>query len=130
MRKKVLTVDDEEEMTELIAFNLNAAGYEVDQAHDGAEALEMAQKQHPDIIILDVMLPELDGFSVCEILRQTPATSKIPVILLTGWASESAKQIGLDSGANDYVVKPFSTRELVLRVRNLLREPTSLNPSR
>jgi DNA-binding response OmpR family regulator len=110
-------------MTELIAFSLGAAGYEVDQAHDGAEALEKAQKNHPDLIVLDVMLPEIDGFSVCEILRKSPATADIPVILLTGWATESARVIGLESGANDYMVKPFSTRELVLRVGNLLGVP-------
>ena len=121
MKPRILTVDDEEEMTELLAFSLGAAGYDVDQAHDGVEALEKAKKNHPDLILLDVMLPELDGFSVCEILRRTPKTATIPVILLTGWASESARLIGLESGANDYMVKPFSTRELVLRVKNLLR---------
>jgi DNA-binding response OmpR family regulator len=123
MKPRILTVDDEEEMTELLAFSLGAAGYEVDQAHDGVEALEKARKNRPDLILLDVMLPELDGFSVCEILRRTPSTAKIPVILLTGWASESARIIGFESGANDYIVKPFSTRELVIRVRNLLPAP-------
>ena len=124
MKPRILTVDDEQEMTELLAFSLGAAGYDVDQAHDGVEALEKAQMYHPDLILLDVMLPELDGFSVCEILRRTPETASIPVILLTGWTSETARRLGLESGANDYMVKPFSTRELVLRVKNLLHPPS------
>ncbi len=124
MRPRILTVDDEEEVTQLLAFNLTAAGFDVDQAHDGVEAIEIARRTLPDLILLDVMLPEMDGFSVCEMLRKVPETSKIPVILLTGWASEPARRIGLESGANDYIVKPFSTRELVVRLRNMLLGPT------
>jgi DNA-binding response OmpR family regulator len=129
MRPRVLTVDDEVEMTELLAFTLRNAGYDVDEAHDGIEALASAHKNHPDLILLDVMLPEIDGFSVCEMIRRTPEIANTPIILLTGWASESARVIGLQAGANDYVVKPFSTRELMTRVNHILHPPTARKPA-
>jgi DNA-binding response OmpR family regulator len=123
MKQRILTVDDEVEVTELLAFNLTAAGFDVDQAHDGLEAIATARRTRPDLILLDVMLPEMDGFSVCEILRRTPETANTPIVLLTGWASEAARRIGMESGASDYVVKPFSTRELVGRLRMMLPGP-------
>ena len=120
MKSKVLVVDDEPEAVELVAFNLKGAGYEVATASDGAEALNKARRIQPNLVILDVMMPEIDGMEVCKLLRRDPATSGIPIIMLTAKASEVDRVLGLELGADDYVVKPFSPRELVLRVKKLL----------
>lgn len=120
MKPNVLVVDDEPDAVEVIEFNLKQAGFDVSTAADGAEALRKARTQTPDLIVLDVMLPELDGFEVCKILRRDPATSAIPIIMLTAKAAEVDRVVGLELGADDYVTKPFSPRELVLRVRKLL----------
>jgi two-component system phosphate regulon response regulator PhoB len=114
-------VDDEPDALELIGFNLKAAGYEVHAAADGEEAVSKARKVAPDLILLDVMLPEVDGLEVCKILRRDPATSRIPIIMLTAKAAEIDRVLGLDLGADDYVTKPFSPRELVLRIKGLLK---------
>jgi len=121
MKYKILVVDDEPDAIELIAFNLKAAGYEVVTATDGEEALKKTQSILPSLIILDLMLPEVDGLEVCKILRRDPKTSAIPIIMLTAKAAELDRVLGLELGADDYVVKPFSPRELVLRVKRLLR---------
>ena len=125
MTKRILVVDDEPETVELVAFNLKAEGYEVVTADNGWSAVEQARELLPDLIILDLMLPELDGFTVCETLQKQPATARIPIIMLTAWSSELSRIVGLESGAKDYMTKPFSPRELVLRVKNVLssREP-------
>jgi two-component system phosphate regulon response regulator PhoB len=120
VKQKILVVDDEPEAVELVEFNLKGAGYEVTTAGDGAEALNKARRIQPNLVILDVMMPEIDGMEVCKLLRRDPATSSIPIIMLTAKASEVDRVLGLELGADDYVVKPFSPRELVLRVKKLL----------
>jgi len=119
-------VDDEPDAIELIKFNLKAAGYEVITASDGEEALKKARSMLPDLVILDLMLPEVDGLEVCKILRRDQRVSATPILMLTAKAAEIDRVIGLELGADDYVTKPFSPRELVLRVKRLLRtEPTN-----
>jgi two-component system phosphate regulon response regulator PhoB len=114
-------VDDEPDAIDLIKFNLKAAGYEVVTAADGEEALKKTRSLLPDLIILDLMLPEVDGLEVCKILRRDTRVSGIPIIMLTAKAAEIDRVLGLELGADDYVTKPFSPRELVLRVKRLLR---------
>jgi phosphate regulon transcriptional regulator PhoB len=121
MSDKILVVDDEPDALELIEFNLKTAGYEVISAMDGNAALRKARQMVPSLIILDLMLPEVDGMEVCKILRREPDTAKIPIIMLTAKAAEIDRVLGLELGADDYVTKPFSPRELVLRVKGLLR---------
>ena len=125
-KSKILIVDDEQDVTELLEFNLRQAGYDVISAEDGTAALKKAREVIPDLILLDVMLPEMDGTEVCKQLRRDPITSRIPIIMLTAKAAEIDRVLGLELGADDYVTKPFSPRELVLRVRGLLRrgQPT------
>ena len=118
---KILVVDDEPDALDLVAFNLKQAGLEVVTADDGAAALKRAREVVPDLILLDLMLPEVDGLEVCKQLRRDPATSSIPIIMLTAKAAEIDRVLGLELGADDYVTKPFSPRELVLRVKNLIR---------
>ncbi|MHB1305630.1 MAG: response regulator [Limisphaerales bacterium] len=121
MKPKILVVDDEPDALELVEFNLKGAGFEVVTAADGAEALKKARAHVPDLILLDLMLPEVDGLEVCKILRRDSATSAIPIIMLTAKAAEVDRILGLELGADDYVTKPFSPRELGLRIKNLLR---------
>ncbi|MBX3743793.1 MAG: response regulator transcription factor [Verrucomicrobiae bacterium] len=121
---KILVVDDEPDAVELISFNLKGAGFEVVAAADGAEALKAARLYAPNLILLDVMLPEVDGLEVCKLLRRDPATAGVPIIMLTARAAEIDRVLGLELGADDYVTKPFSPRELVLRVRKLLERRT------
>src|SRR5580704_12220128 len=118
---KVLVVDDEPDALELIKFNLKGAGYDVATAADGEEALKKARQLLPDLIVLDLMLPEVDGLEVCKILRRDPRVSSIPIIMLTAKAAEIDRVLGLELGADDYVTEPFSPRELMLRVKRLLR---------
>lgn len=120
-KQKILVVDDELDVTELLEFNLKAAGYDVQTAEDGPTALKKARDGQPDLIVLDVMLPEMQGTDVCKELRRDPVTSAIPIIMLTAKAAEIDRVLGLELGADDYVTKPFSPRELVLRIRGLLR---------
>ena len=121
-KQRVLVVDDEPDTLELIRFNLLGAGYQPITASDGAEALFKARTMAPDLIILDVMLPEMDGMEVCKVLRTNPSTARIPVLMLTARAEEVDRILGLELGARDYVSKPFSPRELLLRVRNILKQ--------
>jgi two-component system alkaline phosphatase synthesis response regulator PhoP len=130
MRQRILVVDDEPDIVELVAFNLRTEGYEVITADNGADALDQAKSGQPDLIILDLMLPEMDGMAVCEILREIPATAAIPIIMLTAWSSDLSRKIGLGLGAEDYMVKPFSPRELVNRVNCVLGRKGSLQPNR
>ena len=120
-KPKILVVDDEPDVVELIEFNLKGAGCEVTTAVDGEEALKKARAIPPDLIVLDVMLPEVDGLEVCKRLRSDPSTAAIPIIMLTAKAAEIDRVLGLELGADDYVTKPFSPRELVLRVKGMLR---------
>ncbi len=121
MKPRILVVDDEPDAIELIEFNLKAAGYEVTSAADGDEALKKARAVLPHLIILDLMLPGVDGLAVCKQLRRDERTAPIPIIMLTAKAAEIDRVLGLELGADDYVTKPFSPRELVLRVKRLLR---------
>ena len=121
MRSKILVVDDEPEAVELLEFNLKQAGFDVIAAADGAEALKKARSASPNLIVLDLMLPEIDGLEVCKMLRRDPATAAIPIIMLTAKAAELDRIVGLELGAEDYITKPFSPRELVLRVKKALQ---------
>jgi DNA-binding response OmpR family regulator len=120
MKPKILVVDDETDAVELVAFNLKAAGFEVVAANDGAEALRKARSHAPQLIVLDLMLPEIDGLEVCKLLRRDPATATVPILMLTAKAAEMDRVLGLELGAEDYVTKPFSPRELVLRIKKIL----------
>ena len=121
VKLKILVVDDEPEAVELVEFNLKQAGFDVATAADGAEALKKARLLLPSLIVLDLMLPEVDGMEVCKLLRHDPATAAIPIVMLTAKAAEIDRVLGLELGADDYVTKPFSPRELVLRIKSLLR---------
>ena len=114
-------VDDEPDLVELVEFNLKNAGFEVITAVDGTEALQKARTLLPDLIFLDLMLPGVDGMEVCKTLRREPATAAIPIIILTAKAAEIDRVLGLELGADDYVTKPFSPRELILRAKSILR---------
>ncbi|RKO67435.1 response regulator transcription factor [Desulfofundulus salinus] len=118
---KILVVDDEEHIVELIRYNLEKEGYQVIAATDGNTAIEMARSQRPDLILLDVMLPGQDGLAVCRALQQEAETRHIPVIMISARGEELDKVLGLEMGADDYVTKPFSPRELVARVKARLR---------
>lgn len=115
---RVLVVDDEEALTTTIAYNLRREGYEVEAVSDGEQALEVAKATQPDLIVLDLMLPGMDGFEVC---RQIRRTSAIPILMLTARDEEIDRVVGLEIGADDYMTKPFSMRELVARVKAMLR---------
>jgi two-component system alkaline phosphatase synthesis response regulator PhoP len=116
--KKVLVVDDDVKTVELVKLYLNRDGYRVLTANDGNDALQIARESHPDLIVLDLMLPGMDGLEVCRILR---TESDVPIIMLTALATDDDRLTGLDLGADDYVTKPFSPRELAARVRAVLR---------
>ena len=115
---KILIVEDDETVRDTLALNLRSEGYDVSTAADGEEGLERARVDAPDLVVLDVMLPELDGLTVCRILRRE---SQVPIILLTARGTETDKIIGLETGADDYIVKPFSLGEFLARVRAALR---------
>ena len=118
---KVLVVEDERDVAELIRFNLAREGYEVVVTHTGADALKQVRDSRPDIILLDIMVPQLNGWEVCRRLKQDATTGTIPVIMVTGRVEEGDKVLGFEMGADDYVTKPFSPRELVARVRAVVR---------
>lgn len=118
MAEKILVVDDEISLQETLAYNLRKEGYEVQTTGDGAEALDLAREMQPDLILLDVMLPGLDGFEICRILRREMST---PVLMLTARDDEIDRVVGLEVGADDYMSKPFSMRELLARVKAMLR---------
>ncbi len=118
MPEKILVVEDEQTLLETLAYNLRRQGYEVELASDGRSALAQARSTQPDLILLDIMLPGLDGFEVCRILRQEMTT---PVLMLTARDDEIDRVVGLEVGADDYLTKPFSMRELLARVKALLR---------
>jgi len=117
----ILLIEDEENIIELVKYNLEKEGYGVLSALKGEEGLELARKKKPDLLILDLMLPEIDGFEICKILKQNSQTAYLPIIILTAKGEEADKIVGLELGADDYVTKPFSPRELVARVKAILR---------
>ena len=119
--KKILVVDDEADVLDLVCMNLRAAGYNVAAAENGAIALQKAKAEKPDLIVLDLMLPEMNGLEVCKALKKDDLTSTVPIIMLTAKTEEVDRIVGLELGADDYVAKPFSPRELVLRVKSVLR---------
>jgi DNA-binding response OmpR family regulator len=118
MAEKILVVEDELSLQETLAYNLKRQGYEVETTGNGLEALEIARRDHPDLILLDIMLPGMDGFEVCRVLRQEMTT---PILMLTARDDEIDRVVGLEVGADDYLTKPFSMRELMARVKALLR---------
>jgi DNA-binding response OmpR family regulator len=117
----ILVVEDDIDILNLLTYNLAGAGFEAVVAQDGYEALTLARRRPPHLVILDLMLPGLDGFEVCKELKRSEATRKIPVLMLTARGEEVDRIVGLELGADDYVVKPFSPRELILRVRAILK---------
>lgn len=129
MKPTILVVDDEPDVIEILRFNLNGAGFEVTASENGKDALQKARRLKPDLIVLDLMLPEMDGLEVCKYLRRDPTTENIPVLMLTARAGEIDRVLGLEIGADDYVVKPFSPRELVLRIKKLLQRSTTTEES-
>ena len=118
MDRTILIIEDEQKINDILAFSLGKDGYKTLSAFDGVKGLEMALKENPDLILLDVMLPGMDGFEVCRKVREK---SQVPIIMLTAREDEVDKVLGLELGADDYLIKPFSPRELVARVRALLR---------
>ena len=120
-RPLILCVDDEQNILDLLTFNLQSSGYDTITALDGATALSLAKAQSPALVLLDLMLPDIDGLDVCQRLKASATTSSIPIIMLTAKGSETDKILGLELGADDYITKPFSVRELIARVKALLR---------
>src|SRR5882724_13068886 len=118
---RVLVVEDEPDVAELIRFNLHKEGYEVTVLGNGGDAIRHAREGQPDVVLLDIMVPQLNGWEVCRRLKQDPDTRRIPVIMVTGRVDEGDKVLGFELGADDYVTKPFSPRELVARVRAVTR---------
>ena len=126
IKQKVLVVDDEDNIRMLVRFNLEKAGYEVFEAEDGRKAVEIAVDLTPDIVLLDLMLPGIDGLEVCRNLKRNPRTAALPIIMLTAKNDEIDRVIGLELGADDYMTKPFSQRELVARIKAVLRRSNVL----
>jgi len=127
MGRKILVVDDEKNIVDIVAFNLHKEGYEALCAYDGQQGLALALAEEPELILLDIMMPKMDGFEVCRRIREK---SQVPIIMLTARAEEVDKVLGLELGADDYVTKPFSVRELLARVKANLRrlEPGNAGP--
>jgi two-component system, OmpR family, alkaline phosphatase synthesis response regulator PhoP len=123
MRKKILIVEDDTDLLEVMRLSLKSAGYSIATATNGIEALRKARTLTPDLIVLDLILPELDGFAVCETLRKDRVTAEVPIIVVTGLASEFTRLAGFESGATDYVTKPFMPSELVSKIDGMLRLP-------
>jgi phosphate regulon transcriptional regulator PhoB len=119
--KKILVADDEPDVLQLVSLNLKNAGFNVLKAEDGMTALTLARESVPALIVLDLMLPEMSGLEVCKVLKKEPGTAQIPIIMLTAKAEEVDRIVGLELGADDYLTKPFSPRELVLRVKSVMR---------
>ncbi len=129
MAAKILIVEDDPDIVELLAYNLKQAGFETEAVFNGADALQQATEKLPDLVILDLLLPEVDGLEVCRLLKCHPKTQAVPVIMLTAKGEEIDRIVGLELGADDYITKPFSPREVVLRVRAVLRRRDANQPS-
>lgn len=121
VKDKILVIDDEEHIVELIRYNLQNAGFDTVEAYNGLDGLALAKKEKPTLILLDVMLPLMDGLEVCRNLRSAEQTKGIPIIMLTAKSEEIDKILGLELGADDYITKPFSVRELMARIKAVLR---------
>ena len=119
--ERVLIVDDDPDIQSLISYNLSQAGFQVSTAATGLAALNAIEEYLPDLIVLDIMLPDLEGLEVCRLVRERKKTQRIPIIMLTARTEEIDRVVGFEAGADDYVMKPFSPRELVLRVKSIFR---------
>ncbi len=139
--REILVVEDESDVADLLTLNFRKAGFRISTAVDGASGLQKAREDRPDFIVLDLMLPKMSGLEVCKILKNDTATSHIPILMLTAKAEEIDRIVGLEFGADDYVTKPFSPREILLRIRAILRRgetpdeslkagPISIDPAR
>jgi DNA-binding response OmpR family regulator len=120
MRRKILVVEDDPDQLEITRLSLKAAGFAIGTASNGGTALKKTRTWSPDLILLDVMMPGMDGFAVCETLRENPATAAMPVLMLTGLSSHISQLVAFDAGATDYLIKPFATEELISKVEKLL----------
>lgn len=129
-KRKILVVEDEKDIRDLVRYNLEAEGFAVVEASDGEIGLSLAARERPALLVLDLMLPGLPGLEVCRLLRTKEATQRLPILILTARASEVDKILGLEMGADDYVTKPFSPRELVARVKAVLRRAYGPGPDR
>jgi two-component system alkaline phosphatase synthesis response regulator PhoP len=118
---KILIVEDDHDIVEMVKYNLKEQGYVTVSAFNGKQGIKLAEKEQPDLIILDIMLPVVDGFEVCRTLKNNRTTANIPIIILSAKSQETDKIVGLELGADDYVTKPFSPRELIARIRAILR---------
>lgn len=123
--QKILVVEDEPDISKLVSYNLTQERFRVITAEDGEQALKVIQRERPHLVVLDLMLPGLSGMEVCKILRNRPDTAKLPILMLTAKAGEADRVVGLEMGADDYLAKPFSPREMVARVRAILRRADS-----
>lgn len=121
-KKRILVVDDEVDLSEMIRFRLQANGYEILLAHDGQQALEVARKERPDLIILDLMLPKMDGYKVCGLLKMDSRYAAIPIIIFTAKAQEEDKKLAEEAGANAYLMKPFEPKVLLDKIKELIKE--------
>ncbi|MBS3906825.1 MAG: response regulator [Syntrophaceae bacterium] len=120
-KKRILVVDDEVDLVETVRFSLELEGYDVLVAYNGEEALNQARKENPDMILLDLMLPKLDGYKVCRLLKFDERYKHIPILMLTAKIQEKDKATGMETGANEYITKPFEMDELMKKVKNYLR---------
>ena len=120
-KEKILIIEDEKDIVRMLDYNLKKEGFRALSANNGEDGLDMARKEHPDLILLDLMLPEMDGLEVCKAIKNDTKTAHIPIIILTAKAQETDKIVGLELGADDYMTKPFSPRELIARIRAVLR---------
>jgi DNA-binding response OmpR family regulator len=118
--KRIMIVDDERDLVETLTYRLEASGYTVLTAHDGEEGLEKAREEKPDLILLDVMMPKMDGYHVCRLLKFDEELKDIPIIMLTARGQEQDRKTGTDSGANDYVTKPFESSDLLKKIKEYL----------
>lgn len=119
---RILAVDDEPHILKLVSFSLRAQGFEVLEATDGLAAVDVAEKEHPDLILLDVMMPALDGYEACRRIKANPATKDIPVVMLSAKSQKTEQAAGVEAGALDYICKPFTPKDLVAQVRGFLGE--------
>lgn len=117
---KILVVDDEINITQILEFSIGSEGYQVITASNGEEAIDVARKEQPNLIILDIMMPKIDGYEACRIIKANPLTKNIPVILLTAKGRDIDKRLGYEVGATDYIIKPFSPTQLIERIQELL----------
>jgi len=129
VKKKILVVEDDRDISELITYNLEREGYEVSCLYDGAQAVDFVTRRKPELIILDLMLPEVDGIEICRTLKSDAATKHIPIVMLTAKSEEADVVVGLQMGADDYIPKPFSPKVLIARIKAITRRTADLSLS-